>query len=178
MADRSDENFATPIRLIATHTALSLRRFTLKLALVLAAASATTLVARAGDTQFQAESKAAMNTMMERMDVSPTGDIDKDFVAMMAPHHQGAIDMAQALLRHSRNDQLKRLAQEIIVTQQQEIAVMQLAIGAPLPPSVASPTQPAPAAMSTQPTTATEHHHHHPMQPAMTPAMSPSPIPR
>jgi hypothetical protein len=58
------------------------------------------------------------------------------------PHHQGAIDMAQAVLRYGHNEQLRRLAQEIIVTQQQEIAAMRLAIGDPLPPSVASPTQP------------------------------------
>ena len=78
--------------------------------------------------------------MMAGMDVKPTGDVDRDFVAMMVPHHQGAIDMAQALLRHGRNEQLKRLAQEIIVTQQQEIAAMRLALGQPLPPSVPSPT--------------------------------------
>ena len=78
------------------------------------------------------------------MEIKPSGDVDKDFVAMMVPHHQGAIDMAQIYLRYGRNEQLRRLAQEIIVTQQQEIAVMRLAIGAP-PPSVASPTEPAPA---------------------------------
>jgi hypothetical protein len=76
------------------------------------------------------------------MTVKPTGDIDRDFVAMMVPHHQGAIDMAQAVLRYGHNEQLRRLAQEIVVTQQQEIAAMRLAIGARLPPSVASPTQP------------------------------------
>ena len=64
---------------------------------------------------------------------------------MMEPHHQGAIDMAQALLRYGTNEQLKRLAQEIIVTQQQELAAMRLAIGEPLLPSMASPTQSAPA---------------------------------
>jgi hypothetical protein len=63
-------------------------------------------------------------------------------VAMMVPHHQGAIDMAVAVLRHSRNPLIKRLAQEIIVTQQQEIAAMRLAVGQPLPPSLPAPTQP------------------------------------
>jgi hypothetical protein len=60
---------------------------------------------------------------------------------MMTPHHQGAIDMAQAVLRNGRNEQIRRLAQEIIVTQQQEIAAMRLAIGDPLPPSEPSPTR-------------------------------------
>ena len=85
------------------------------------------------EAPFLAENDAAMKKMMADMAVKPTGDVDRDFVAMMAPHHQGAIDMAQALLRHGNNEQLKRLAQEIIVTQQQEIAVMRLAVGAPSP---------------------------------------------
>jgi hypothetical protein len=77
--------------------------------------------------------------MMAAMDVKPLGDVDADFVAMMVPHHQGAIDMAQAELRYGRNEQLRRMAQEIIVTQQEEIAAMRLAVGQPLPPSVPSP---------------------------------------
>jgi hypothetical protein len=82
---------------------------------------------------------------MADMAVKPTGDVDRDFVAMMVPHHQGAIDMAQAVLRYGHNEQLRRLAQEIVVTQQQEIAAMHLAVGEPLPPSIASPTRPPPA---------------------------------
>jgi uncharacterized protein (DUF305 family) len=95
------------------------------------------------EAQFLAANEAAMGKMMTDMAAPPTGDIDRDFVAMMVPHHQGAIDMAQIILRYGKNEQLKRLAQEIIVTQQQEIAAMKLAVGDPLPPSIASPTQPA-----------------------------------
>jgi hypothetical protein len=62
-------------------------------------------------------------------------------VAMMVPHHQGAIEMAQAELRYGRNEPLRRMAQEIIVTQLQEITAMRLALGQPLPPSVPSPDQ-------------------------------------
>jgi uncharacterized protein (DUF305 family) len=91
---------------------------------------------------FLLENDAAMNKMMADMTIKPTGDVDRDFVEMMVPHHQGAIDMAQAELKYGRNEQLRRLAQEIVVTQQQEIAVMRLALGDKLPPSVASPTQP------------------------------------
>jgi uncharacterized protein (DUF305 family) len=80
--------------------------------------------------------------MMNDMAMAPTGDVDADFVAMMVPHHQDAIDMAVAVLRHGRNPQIRRLAQEIIVTQQQEIAAMRLAVGQPLPPSLPAPTQP------------------------------------
>jgi uncharacterized protein (DUF305 family) len=59
---------------------------------------------------------------------------------MMVPHHQGAIDMAAAVLRYGHNEKIRRLAQEIIVTQHQEIAAMHLAVGEPLPPSIPSPT--------------------------------------
>ncbi|WP_460043882.1 DUF305 domain-containing protein [Pseudomonas sp. S2_H01] len=93
------------------------------------------------EAPFLSENAAAMETMMAGMDSKPTGDIDRDFVAMMSAHHQGAIDMAVTLLKYGHNEQLKRMAQEIIVEQQQEIAAMRLAIGDPLPPSVASPTQ-------------------------------------
>ncbi|MGV7241652.1 DUF305 domain-containing protein [Caballeronia sp. M23-90] len=67
--------------------------------------------------------------MMTNMVVKPSGDIDNDFVAMMVPHHQGAIDMARAELQYGKNEQLRRIAQEIVVEQQQEIVAMHLAIG-------------------------------------------------
>jgi DUF305 family protein family protein len=95
------------------------------------------------EAAFLAENDAAMTRMMDGMTVKPSGDVDRDFVAMMVPHHQGAIDMAVAVLRHGHNEQLRRLAQEIIVTQQEEIAAMRLAIGEPLPPSAPAPTQPS-----------------------------------
>ena len=91
---------------------------------------------------FLSENAAAMDKMMANMTIKPTGDVDRDFVAMMVPHHQGAVDMAKAELKYGHNEQLRRLAQEIVVTQQQEIPAMRLAIGEALPPSVASPTQP------------------------------------
>jgi uncharacterized protein (DUF305 family) len=79
---------------------------------------------------FHEENEAAMAKMMAAMAVTPSGDVDKDFVATMVPHHQGAIEMAQAELRYGHNEQLRRIAQEIIVDQTQEIAVMRLAVGA------------------------------------------------
>ena len=94
------------------------------------------------EAPFLAENAAAMNKMMADMDVKPNGDVDADFVAMMIPHHQGAIDMALAVLRYGYNEQIRRIAQEIIVEQQQEIAAMRLAMGQPLPPSAPAPTQP------------------------------------
>jgi Domain of unknown function (DUF305) len=103
--------------------------------------SAATEVAFPEETPYLTANATAMNKMMSGMVIQPTGDVDRDFVAMMTPHHQGAIEMAQAVLRNGHNEQIRRLAQEIIVTQQQEIAAMRLAVGDSLPPSVAAPTQ-------------------------------------
>ena len=106
--------------------------------------AAVPVPASAADRPFLAENEAAMKRMMEAMTVPPTGDIDRDFVAMMTPHHQGAMDMAVIYLRHGRNEPLRRLAQEIVVTQQQEIAAMQLALGEAPPPSTPAPTHGTP----------------------------------
>jgi|GEM_PF-733713 len=97
-----------------------------------------------GEAAYLTENDAAMTKMMNDMTVKPTGDVDRDFVAMMVPHHQGAVDMAQAVLRYGRNEQIRRIAQEIIVDQLQEIAAMRLAVGEPLPPATAAPTQISP----------------------------------
>jgi hypothetical protein len=94
---------------------------------------------------FLAANRVAMTTMMAGMDIRPSGDVDRDFADIMVPHHQGAIDTAVAVLRYGHNEKIRRLAQEIIVTQQQEIAVMRLAVGEPLPPSIGSPTSPSAA---------------------------------
>jgi uncharacterized protein (DUF305 family) len=109
--------------------------------------AATSLAASSEKTPFLAESDAAMTRMMAAMTIEPSGDVDADFVAMMVPHHQGAIDMAQAELRHGRNEQLRRIAQEIIVTQQQEIAAMRLALGQPLSPAGSSHHSHAPGGL-------------------------------
>ncbi|MCX4146280.1 DUF305 domain-containing protein [Paraburkholderia madseniana] len=93
------------------------------------------------ETSFLSENDKAMTTMMDDMSIKPTGNVDQDFVAMMVPHHQGAIDMAQAELRHGHNEQLRRIAQEIVVEQQQEIVAMRLALGQPLPSSAPAADQ-------------------------------------
>ena len=69
----------------------------------------------------------AMNVMHKGMhSAGYTGEPDRDFVVMMIPHHQGAIDMAKALLLYGKDPQMRRLAQEIITDQQSEIELMQL----------------------------------------------------
>jgi hypothetical protein len=103
------------------------------LSIPIAAFAAGPAGASAEETPFLLENDKAMTKMMDGMSIKPAGDVDHDFVAMMEPHHQGAIDMAQAELRYGHNEQLRRIAQEIIVEQQQEIIAMRLALGLPLP---------------------------------------------
>ena len=100
------------------------------------------------ETAFLAENDAAMMRMMKAMQIAPSGDVDKDFVEMMVPHHQGAIDMANAVLRYGRNEQLRHIAQEIIVAQQQEIPAMWQALGQPPAPSATSVDAPSVAGSS------------------------------
>ncbi|WP_233800357.1 DUF305 domain-containing protein [Paraburkholderia sp. HP33-1] len=113
--------------------------------------------AASDEAPFLAENDAAMTRMMEGMSVKPTGDVDRDFVAMMVPHHQGAIDMAQAELRYGHNEQLRRIAQEIVVEQQQEIVAMRVALGQPLPPSAPAQDQQKPASAPAAHTHPTPH---------------------
>ena len=74
---------------------------------------------------FDALMAQAMERMHKDMGIAPSGDPDRDFAAMMIPHHQGAVDMAKVELQFGKNPVLRRLAQGIIVEQLQEIEVMQ-----------------------------------------------------
>ena len=86
------------------------------------------LAAPAAPDGFREMMEEATARMHAAMHVPFTGDADRDFARMMIPHHQGAIDMALAELRHGKDERLRRLAQEIIVSQKQEIEVMKLAL--------------------------------------------------
>jgi uncharacterized protein (DUF305 family) len=73
------------------------------------------------------ELMASMETMHDHMEsVKRSGDSDTDFVRLMLPHHQAAIDMAKAQLIYGKDPQMQRLAQEIITDQQSEIELMKL----------------------------------------------------
>ena len=85
------------------------------------------------ESAYLAENETAMNKMMADMAVKPTGDVDRDFVAMMEPHHRGAIAMAQALLRYGKNERLRHIAQDIVRNQEAEILAMHAAIDATPP---------------------------------------------
>jgi uncharacterized protein (DUF305 family) len=78
-------------------------------------------------TQDWAELMTDMHKMHAAMgSVERSGDSDVDFVRLMLPHHQAAIDMAKTQLLHGKDPQMRRLAQEIITDQQSEIELMQL----------------------------------------------------
>jgi uncharacterized protein (DUF305 family) len=86
-------------------------------------------VHRPSADDFKTMISVATARMHADMHIHFSGDADRDFARMMIPHHQGAIDMALAELRYGKDERLRRLAQEIIVEQQSEIAVMHLALG-------------------------------------------------
>jgi uncharacterized protein (DUF305 family) len=78
-------------------------------------------------TQDWTELMTGMDRMHAAMSsVERSGDSDVDFVRLMLPHHQAAIDMAKTQLLHGKDPQMRRLAQEIITDQQSEIELMQL----------------------------------------------------
>ncbi|CAE6734814.1 CopM family metallochaperone [Paraburkholderia haematera] len=82
--------------------------------------------ADAGSNASTQAFKDADEKMMQAMEAPPyTGDADKDFVAHMIPHHQGAVEMAQVELKYGKDPELKRLARNIIKAQHDEIAFMQ-----------------------------------------------------
>ena len=68
--------------------------------------------------------EAANARMHIDMAVKLTGDADVDFARSMVPHHQGAVDMARIVLEYGKDPELKRLAQDVIASQQKEIAFM------------------------------------------------------
>jgi hypothetical protein len=94
------------------------------------------------EAPFLAENQSAMTKMMAHMAVKPIGDVDRDFVAMVVPYDQGAIDMARAELRYGHNELLRRLAREIVTNREQEVTVMRLAVDDERSSSTGSPAQP------------------------------------
>jgi uncharacterized protein (DUF305 family) len=78
-----------------------------------------------GGAKAERAAMEAHHKMMAAMNVKPTGNADKDFVLMMIPHHQGAIDMAKIQLDFGHDPAIRALAQGIIAAQEKEIGEMQ-----------------------------------------------------
>ena len=74
-----------------------------------------------GNMPFQ----KAMDKMHKDMMIKPSGNIDVDFLKGMIPHHQGAIEMSEELIKKSKDKELKAFAQKIIEAQKAEIKQMQ-----------------------------------------------------
>lgn len=116
----------------------NLKEHPMRYALVLALACLVAIPARAqspmpgmahgepvpGEAPSTTAYKTAMDVMMKNMAVDYTGNADRDFVAGMIPHHQGAIDMARVELKYGNDPQLRKMAREIIAAQTKEIAFM------------------------------------------------------
>jgi uncharacterized protein (DUF305 family) len=77
------------------------------------------------DVSSTAAFQAADQKMMSGMSgVEYTGDADRDFVAHMIPHHQGAVEMAKVELKYGKDAKLRKLAKDVIAAQNKEIAFM------------------------------------------------------
>lgn len=73
--------------------------------------------------KFINDFKASIKSM-DHGSMKQEASIDKEFLQLMIPHHQGAIDMANAYLPYAKNAQLKKIAENILATQQKEIETM------------------------------------------------------
>lgn len=89
------------------------------------------LVPAAGSDEqgFVVDSELALSKMSLDMPVDSTGDVDRDFVAMMMPHHQAAIDVARAELKYGHNEDVRRIAQSMIAERENEMSAMRAAVG-------------------------------------------------
>jgi len=91
-------------------------------ALILAAP----LALAADDAKTSAGSKAIHDAMMKGMESSHqmkmSGDPDRDFASMMIQHHQNAIEMSRAVLKHGKDPEIRKKAQEIIAMSEKDIS--------------------------------------------------------
>jgi uncharacterized protein (DUF305 family) len=84
-----------------------------------------TMPMKPGATPAEGSMMSAMDRMSKDMAAVPmTGDADRDFVGMMLPHHQGAVDMAKFELAHGKDPAMLKLARAIVAAQDKEIAEM------------------------------------------------------
>jgi copper transport protein len=98
------------------------------------------------DTPATAAFRDVNAEMHREMDIPFSGDADIDFVRSMIPHHRAAIDMARIVLRHGKDERIRRLAADVVREQEREIAQMQAWLakrGSREPPGVDGSSKPA-----------------------------------
>lgn len=87
--------------------------------------SKMTMAAPKGDTGPSSTAFAEANAAMHKgMDIAFSGNADVDFAKGMIAHHQGAIDMAKVELQYGKNEEMRKVAEDVITAQEAEIAMM------------------------------------------------------
>lgn len=75
---------------------------------------------------YNEEYTVIFNNMMKAMNTAPnTGNVNLDFVLEMIPHHEGGINMAKAIVKYGSNPNVKKIAENIIKSQEAQIPIMQ-----------------------------------------------------
>ena len=82
------------------------------------------MAAAPGESPSTEAYREAATKMHVAMDITYTGNADVDFVRGMIAHHQGAIDMAGIVLEYGSDPDIRQLANDVIVAQEQEIVFM------------------------------------------------------
>lgn len=101
-----------------------MKSFRCKLIACVLAAGSMANIGVAGEASM--EMHHAMQAMCEKMDgMQMSNDANQDFVKMMIPHHQSAVDMATAYLKEGKDPQLVEMARKIIEAQKKEIEELQ-----------------------------------------------------
>jgi hypothetical protein len=92
-----------------------------------AGAAVPRALAMTPDKSFETLMNEAMAIMHRDMEkAARNGDPDHDFVTMMIPHHQGAIDVVRLVLMYGKDPAIRHLADEIMSAQQSDIQMTQM----------------------------------------------------
>ena len=111
-------------RAISLATSLSVTATSFALAQSPPHRSRVMTVSDVGERQLLFNNDLAMSNMNRSLLTKPSGDVDRDFVDIMLPHHQGVIDIARTEMKYGHDDALRQLARKIVSQAEQDIFVM------------------------------------------------------